>query len=269
MCDLWRHTLTGPTPAGAIALQVAAVRRALDASHPDVSQIKLYNASNFFDPRAVPDDDRTAVAEHMCGYSRVIVESHPSLVGSRTTKFLDALSRCQSPPALEVAMGLETAHPDALERLNKRMTVDEFAAAAARLNSLGIALRVFLLVHPPFVAAADQDEWLCRSVDFAFAAGATAISLIPTRPGNGALEALSAMGLFTQPRLDDLERSHALALRRRPPAGRVFADLWDLERFANCPDCFDARRRRLQRSNLQQSVADQVVCSVCGSAAVS
>jgi archaeosine synthase beta-subunit len=271
MCDLWRHTTEGDTPAGAIAGQIVAARAALGQSHEHVSQMKLYNAGSFFDPRAVPEDDYDAVAAGLAGLSRVIVESHPSLVGARTIRFLEALDRhCSadmSPPALEVAMGLETAHPEALERLNKRMTVDGFLRAADRLRSLGAALRVFLLVAPPFVPDAEQDDWLRRSIDVAIGAGASVISLIPTRPGNGALEALAAENAawFRPPRLRDLERSHVLALERASASGsRVFADLWDLDRFAECPACLEARRDRLRRMNLAQRCLPAQPCSQCG-----
>ncbi|HEX9148858.1 MAG TPA: radical SAM protein, partial [Thermoanaerobaculia bacterium] len=52
-CDLWRNTLEGPTPRGALLEQL---RRVLSQSRSGgfPSRIKLYNASNFFDPRAVP-----------------------------------------------------------------------------------------------------------------------------------------------------------------------------------------------------------------------
>ena len=264
MCDLWRFTTESDTPRGAIPAQVAAACRTLDESHPAVSQLKLYNAGSFFDPRAVPEADYDGVAGCLRGYTRVIVESHPSLVGARTERLLDALGRQHPAPALEVAMGLETAHPGALERLHKRLTVDGFLAAAECLASLGVALRVFLLVSPPFVPASEQDDWLCRSVELGFSAGATAVSLIATRPGNGALEALADDGLFQPPRLHDLERSHALALQRAPEGGRVFADLWDLRRCADCASCFDARRARLHASNLEQRANDGIVCSLCG-----
>jgi archaeosine synthase beta-subunit len=269
MCDLWLHTTETDTPRGAIPAQVAAARHALIDSHPPVSQIKLYNAGSFFDPRAVPDADYDDVAAGLTGVARVIVESHPSLVGDRTGRFLDALCRAQlpelAPAALEVAMGLETAHPDALERLNKRMTVEAFAAAADRLRSLGIALRVFLLVSPPFVPTAEHDDWLLRSIDVAVAAGASAISLVPTRTGNGALEALAGDGWFESPRLSDLERSLQLAQARTRGRGvRVFADVWDLDRFSQCPQCLDARRVRLRAMNLEQRVLPPVSCRHCG-----
>ena len=83
-----------------------------------MTQIKLYNAGSFFDPRAVPEADYDAVAAELDGLSRVIVESHPALVGPRVDRFLEALRRRSEAEAvqLEVAMGLETVHPEALER---------------------------------------------------------------------------------------------------------------------------------------------------------
>ena len=248
--------------------QVANARQRLNRSHLSVSQIKLYNAGSFFDPHAVPVDDYDGVAIAVAGLSRVIVESHPALVGERTRLFLEALYRHQAAdvvPTLEVAIGLETARPEALERLNKKMTTGDFLLAAGRLRSLGVALRVFLLVSPPFVPKDQQDDWLLRSIDLACDAGATAVSLIPTRPGNGALDALEEDGLFGRPSLTDLERSLSLALARM--AGRetrVFADLWDLERFADCQLCLTARRARLRAMNIGQRLQPPVSCPRCG-----
>jgi len=104
----------------------------------------------------------------------------------------------------------------------------------------------------------------------ALTAGASAISLIPTRTGNGALEALAAPapvvneGRFRQPTLPDLERSLALAYAHASGSGaRIFADLWNLERFATCAHCLDARRERLHAMNLEQRVLPQAPCSQC------
>ena len=52
-----------------------------------------------------------------------------------------------------VTAGLETVHPEALARLNKRMTVDDFRRAAERLQEYSAALRVFVLLGLPFVPA--------------------------------------------------------------------------------------------------------------------
>jgi archaeosine synthase beta-subunit len=265
MCDLWKHTIDTDTPPGAIPAQIAAARAELQISSPRVTTLKLYNAGSFFDPRAVPESDYDHIAAHLTGLDRVIVESHPALIGRRVDALLDALNRPPRLSALEVAIGLETANPVSLEALNKRFTVEDFQAAAASLRRRGIAVRVFLLVSPPFVAATDQDVWLKRSIDVAFESGASVVSLVPTRPGNGAMEALATSGEFREPSLADIERSLGVGLAAADGRGRVFVDLWDLARFAPCPGCYEARRMRLHSMNLTQTVAPaSAPCSRCG-----
>ena len=122
MCDLWKNTLTETVPAGAIPAQIDY---ALERLAP-ARQIKLYNSGSFFDPRAIPVEDYPAIANRVAGFERVIVECHPALVSENCFRFNELLSG-----RLEVAMGLETVHPQILDRLNKRMTTDQFAAAAA------------------------------------------------------------------------------------------------------------------------------------------
>lgn len=158
-------------------------------------------------------------------------------------------------------MGLETAHPDVLAKLNKRVTVEQFAAAANFLKREGIALRVFVLVKPPFMDEGEALEWAVRSTQFAFDCGAEVVSLIPTRFGNGALEVLAAQGQFAPPRLATLEAAleQGISLRR----GRVFADTWDLEKFSDCPKCLAARDARLKQMNLGQQVMPPFRCERC------
>ena len=264
MCDLWRYTTVTDTPRGAIPAQIVAARAALRRDRQRVDVIKLYNAGSFFDPRAVPVQDYDVIAEALEGFSRVVVESHPALVGPRVNRLLAALARCGGTTgtsiALEVAMGLETAHPAALDRLNKHFTLDEFDRAARALAERQVALRVFLLISPPFIADDDQDHWLVRSLDAAFLCGASVVSLVPTRAGNGAIDALAAAGLFRAPDLVDIERTFALALTHAGGRGRVFVDLWDIDRFMHCECCRTPRRDRLQAMNLEQRVLPPVRC---------
>jgi radical SAM enzyme (TIGR01210 family) len=266
MCDLWRFTTEGDTPAGAIPHQIREVLKgasgASGVGRAQLRHIKLYNAGSFFDPRAVPPGDYRAIAAAVAGFSRVIVESHPALIGPRVDELIDAIAaEAVDAPRLEVAMGLETVHPDALERLNKRMTLDQFRHAAAELRRRDVALRVFVLVSPPFVPAREQHDWLCRSVDMAFECGASAVSLIPMRDGNGTVEALTDEGLHHPPTLDAFEDAMDAALCRA--RGRVFADLWDLERLASCEACFDSRKARLASMNVTQRLLSRVPCHAC------
>lgn len=256
MCDLWQSTLTETVPEGAISEQV---RRAL-ARLPQADWIKLYNAGSFFDPRAIPRAEYEPVARKLVGFGRVIVESHPALVGDDTLRLRDLL-----PGRLEVAMGLETIHAGVLESLQKGMTADDFGRAAQRLAAAGIALRAFVLAGLPFLSEQEGLAWTVRSIAFAFECGAEVVAVIPTRPGNGALDALEKRGEFVPPLLTTLEAAAAagLGLGR----GRVLADLWDLDRFSGCGACFAARRERLAAMNLAQRVLPPVGCDRCGAGA--
>jgi radical SAM enzyme (TIGR01210 family) len=258
MCDLWTNTLDEVVPRGAVVHQI---RTAL-ADLPSVRQIKLYNAGSFFDPQQIPSEDDDEIAAAVAGFERVIVESHPAFLSGA---YADRCRRFQALVSgqLEVAIGLETAHPEVLARLNKRMTLDGFRRAADFLHRHDIALRAFVLLSPPFMPAGGAVEWACRSIDLAAECGATACSVIPTRGGNGAMEALS--GEFVPPRLTDLESviEYGLSRRAGPASMRVFADLWDIERVYSC-ECSPARTARLATMNREQRVVDRVVC-VCDS----
>ncbi len=253
MCDLWKNTLTESVPIGAIPAQIDYALQRLSPAR----QIKLYNSGSFFDPRAVPVGDYAAIACRIAHFERVIVESHPALIGENCFRFNELLSG-----RLEVAMGLETVHPETLEKLNKRMTLEQFAAAAGRLREHDIDLRVFILVKPPFMVDEEALYWAERSLGFAFDCGATAATLIPTRGGNGAMEELAAAGDFSPPRLSTLEAALAYGIKLH--RGRVFADLWDLKPEMECPRCHTKRIARLRAMNLSQLMLDPVLCDDCG-----
>jgi radical SAM enzyme (TIGR01210 family) len=253
MCDLWRNTQTDMVPLGAIPAQIDYALERL----PVGRQIKLYNSGSFFDIQAIPIQDYAAIADKIGGFERVIVECHPSLVGERCLRFRDLVSG-----QLEVAMGLETVHPEVLDRLNKRMTLQQFADAAEFLRENDIDLRVFILVQPPFMQPEESLDWARRSLDFAFDCGATAATLIPTRGGNGAMEFLAEIGEFTIPGLAIVEAaaSYGVSLGR----GRVFVDLWDMsKRQDTCPICLPNRIVRLNQLNLCQRVIPPATCSYC------
>jgi hypothetical protein len=266
MCDLWKNTLDERVPAGAIPEQIRVALSGLRSAR----QIKLYNAGSFFDPQQIPYDDDDAIAREVAGFERVIVESHPAFLasayGERCLRFKASIAG-----RLEVAIGLETAHPEVLARLNKRMTLDAFHKAADFLHRHDIALRVFVLLSPPFMAPGEAVEWACRSIDLAAECGATACSVIPTRGGNGAMEALGEA--FVPPTLPALESvvEYGLGQRRsagpkepalRAPAIRVFADLWDIERLFSC-ECSPARAARLTAMNREQRITPRVSCETC------
>jgi archaeosine synthase beta-subunit len=256
MCDLWQNTLEHSVAPGSIAEQIRFALLNLPSAPRERSHLKLYNAGSFFDPNAIPPAEYAPIARIANGFCRTIVESHPALVGPRCLEFRDLLAG-----QLEVAMGLETVHPEILKRLNKRMTLDQFRRAARFLEEHAIDLRVFILVRPPWLSEHEGVEWAKRSLDFAFDCGASVCSLIPTRAGNGAMEALAASGEFSPPSLASLESALEYGLERK--AGRVFADLWEINKFFRCPVCSEARADRLRKMNASQDSTTAVRCSHC------
>lgn len=250
MCDLWKNTLPGPTPKGAIVSQIDYATSRL----PKAEIIKLYNNGNFFDPKAIPPTDHEQIAERLEPYTRVIVENHPRLTDENCLEFKGMLNA-----KLEIAMGLETIHPDVLPRLNKQLTPDDFKKAAGFLTANEVDVRAFILLNPPYLTDQQENiEWVIKTVKFAFESGVRCCSIIATRSGNGIMQVLGARGLYTPPTLDVLEQVFEAALRLQQ--GRVFVDTWDIGFLSNCPQCFQARKERLEAMNLHQQIFPRITC---------
>ena len=259
MCDLWQNTLDETVPAGAISEQIDFALGQTERECSDLTelqQIKLYNAGSFFDAQAIPEDEEAVISKRLAKFSRVIVESHPALIGDRCLRFRDRLNG-----QLEIALGLETVHPEALVKLNKRVSLEQFRDAADFITRHEIALRTFVLLQPPFIPVDESVEWARRSIDFSLDCGATVTALIPTRTGNGAMDRLAAVGQFIEPTLVQLEDTMDYGVGQA--RGRIFADLWDLERFSSCTACFPQRRDRLTKQNDTQQIPARITCSSC------
>jgi len=253
-CDLWRYTIDGPTPAGALPKQLSDVLSTIGRPFPH--RLKLYTASNFFDRRAVPPDDLDALAELAQPFDAVTVESHASTIGDATADFARRLRG-----TLEVAVGLETIHPAAMARLNKRLDLERFGRAARFLADGAIDLRVFALLGAPHVPANESVDWTARTVEHAVACGAAVVSIIPVRGGNGEMERLAELGEFTAPALRDLEDALDRCVNESGPV--VTADLWDAERLPACAQCRAERIDRLRRINVTGRAEPRVVCTQC------
>jgi radical SAM enzyme (TIGR01210 family) len=220
---------------------------------PVVKHLKLYNSGSFFDERAIPKKDYKKIASLLNSFETVIVESHPKLIGERCLYFRDLLK-----PDLHIGLGLETANPQILTKLNKQMTLEDFGIAVSFLTRNNILSRAFVLLRPPFLTESEGIFWAERSIDFAFSAGVECCTIIPVRTGNGAMDMLLEKGLFRLPEIQSLETvlEYGIGLN----AGRVFADVWDLHLFSGCKKCTDKRTSRLVEMNLSQKITTRVIC---------
>lgn len=253
MCDLWKNTTDKPVPLGAIPAQIEYALNRM----PHVKHLKLYNSGSFFDGGAIPRKDYEAIAALLKNFETLIVESHTRFIDERVIRFRDDLQT-----DLEVAIGLETVHPKILTLLNKQMSVLDFGNAVSFLNENSIRTRAFILHQLPFLALEEGSIWTQKSIDFAFDSGVECCILIPLRAGNGAMDALLAQGDLQLPTLHSLESVLEYGINKK--AGRVFADLWDLEIFSGCNNCFNKRKQRLNRINLTQQIQPAISC-VCSS----
>lgn len=249
MCDLWKNTLDEAVPIGAIPEQIEwALARLPSAKH-----IKLYNSGSFFDEKAIPRSDYKRIARLVDHFETVIVESHPRLIGEKCLEFRDQISG-----KLEVAIGLETAHPEVLARLNKQMTLDDFERGVDFLKSNNMNSRAFILLRPPFMTEEEGIVWARKSIDYAFDCGVDSCTVIPVRAGNGAMDELMKKGEFEMPDLASLEDVLEYGISQE--RGLVFADTWDLELFSNCETCFPARNERIHQMNLTQKTYAEINC---------
>lgn len=261
MCDLWRNTTDDSIAVGDIPAQIDFAFRelAIEAAikSGDVSQVKLYNSGNFFDARAISRQDWPGIADRLATCQRTIVENHPRLCNDDCLQFRDSLQG-----ELEIAIGLETIHPEILPRLNKQMTLMDFQRAVEFLRDHEISVRTFILLKPPSLDEEEGVQWAIRSLEYAFDAGAECCSIIPTRPGNGIMEQLQNEGIFQPPNVQSMERVLAAGLQME--RGRVFMDLWDGKQFCSCSECGPARLQRLESMNKTQQQLPAVECSQPG-----
>jgi radical SAM enzyme (TIGR01210 family) len=254
-CDLWRYTIDGPTPHGALPRQIEDTLQSLNGE--TLQRVKLYNASNFFDRRTVPVDDLPRIAELCSSFGGVTVESHATTVGAPTLEFAGLLSG-----RLEVAVGLETIHSQASAQLNKRLTLAQFERAASFLRANDLDLRVFVLLGAPGIPADETVDWTVRSVEYAAQCGASLVSIVPVRGGNGEMERLARLGQFRPPTLSQLESALDRSLGLNGTV--VTADLWDVDRLDGCSICRESRVARLERVNLTGKPEGPIDCDTCG-----
>ena len=255
MCDLWKNTTVESVQVGAIPRQIDDALERL----PKAQHVKLYNSGNFFDAKAIPKEDWPAIVDRVRGFKSVIVENHPKLCGDGCLEFRDMLAAHDV--ELEIALGLETVHPKVLPRLNKQMTTDDFSQAANWLRSEGIRLRTFVLLRPPFLTEEEGIEWAMRSIEFAFEAGVSCCSVVPTRAGNGIMDQLEFEGLFASPQLSSMEIVQERGIQLS--AGRVFMDTWDAQKFATCSACSTPRIQRIADMNISQQITSRIACEQC------
>jgi len=280
MCDLWKYTVDGETPSGSIPLQIQSLHKFVtqndNSDEHSIRWLKLYNASNFFDRKNIPWEDLESIATLCDGYERIIVENHAALFASERVREQVLMFADRLEGQLEIAMGLETIEPAAMNQLNKGMSIEQFQAACAFLSSHGISIRAFVLLQPPGSEPAQSTDWCVRTCEAAWNWGVACCSVIPTRSGNGFVDQLHSSGQWFPPNVQQLEWTMDRLVERvsdtsaMAPSGTdrkrpiALVDLWDWSRISGvCDRCRTARYDRLHQINLQQLPRPKWTCDLC------
>jgi len=120
--------------------------------------VKIYTSGSFLDTREIPLELREELFTSLDRSQRILVESRPEFV---TQKNLDGIDVDR----LEVAIGLESAQDSVREHcVRKGFTFDDYLKAAHSLEGLGVPLRTYLLLKPPFLTEAEAIEDTVRSI---------------------------------------------------------------------------------------------------------
>ncbi len=141
------------------------------ARRTDQRILKVYTSGSFFDPREVTPEIQVDLLRSAvdAGFSRIVVESLPAFLTAPRLAAAAAVA-----PQLEIAIGLESAHPMVLEyAMNKGFSRRGFLAAALRVQAAGLRVRAYLLMKPAFLT-----EW--QAIEDVVATAAVAAPLAHT-----------------------------------------------------------------------------------------
>jgi radical SAM enzyme (TIGR01210 family) len=155
--------------------------------------LKIFTSGSFFE---LNKDFRHYVyskVEEM-GFEKLIVESRPEFIGG----VLDELSSLSF--EVEVGIGLETANDFVREHcINKGFTFEDFKKSAELLKSIGVRVKAYLLLKPPFLSEWEAIDDALNSVNRLIGL-VDVVSLNPMNvPSDTYVEKLWIKGLYRPP----------------------------------------------------------------------
>ena len=122
--------------------------------------VKIYTSGSFLDDNEVPRSVRAKFFEAFSGCERILFESRPEFITE------DSLS--DVPKTATIALGLESSDPVVLDRsVHKGFTPDDIRRAGLLIKGMGLHVRTYLLLKPPFMTESMAMEDAVRSARFA------------------------------------------------------------------------------------------------------
>jgi radical SAM enzyme (TIGR01210 family) len=181
--------------------------------------VKLYTSGSMLDPEEVPPRVLETVLETFGDAEMLTVESRAEHV---TRERLQALG---FPERREVAIGLESGCDQVLEgSINKGMALEDFRMAASQVRDVGLALRAYVLLKPPFLTEREAIDDALEAVMEAVRAGATHISINPVNvQADTLVDHLHHRGEYEPPWLWSVVEVLERGGRDLPPGSRLLS----------------------------------------------
>lgn len=127
--------------------------------------LKIYTGGNFLDPAEVmPEVQRAIVARAAESFRLIIVESRPEYCEEARLRELADL--CAPHGArLMIAIGLESSSDEVCDKaINKGYGFSQFVEAAQTCRRVGVGVKAYLLLKPPFLTEDETVEDIVRSI---------------------------------------------------------------------------------------------------------
>lgn len=195
------------------------------AKNTSLSVVKIFTSGSFFDEREIPHKTRTKMLKHLSSLPslrNVILETRPEYVKAEV---IEETMQLLGKKTLEVAIGLETSNDHLREKcIHKGFQYQDYIQAAKMIRAHGCALRVYLLLKPPFLT---EQEAIADTIDSAIVAirdGATTVSINPVAVHKGTLlEILWKRKSYRPPWLWSVLETLEQIRKKLPPQSNVIS----------------------------------------------
>ena len=120
--------------------------------------VKIFISGSFFNEEEIPKPVQDKILETLNKKTdKIIIETRPEFVSSEKLKGIQNV---------EIAIGLESANDFVLENsINKGFKLEDYIKAATILDDLGIGMKTYLLIKPPFLSEREAINDAVKSAD--------------------------------------------------------------------------------------------------------
>ncbi|MFW5902824.1 MAG: DUF5591 domain-containing protein, partial [archaeon] len=140
----------------------------------DIEKVKVYESGSFLDDNQFPKEFREWMVNHLKkeNVKKIVVESLPNFITDEKIKEFEGLE-------LTIAIGLEAADDEVLEKYGKPFKVKDYLKAVKKIHEHGQKVKTYLMVNIPF----SKENTLEKSVRYTLK-HSDKVVLINTYPHN-------------------------------------------------------------------------------------